>query len=154
MTGGHWKLDDIPWERFDPSKVDPELVKIVKAASMVEYNGGDYATYLCNVFPDEADFQGAAKGWATEEVQHGQALARWAKLADDSFDFDRSFQRFRAGFKIPPDAAASIRGSLSGELVARSLLALGTSRSGEHTSELQSPFLTSSAVSCLKAKDR
>src|SRR3546814_20469859 len=86
---------------------------------MVEYNGGDYATYLCNVFQDDADFQGAAKGWATEEVQHGQALARWAKLADDSFDFDRSFQRFRDGFKISTDAADSIRGSRSGELVAQ-----------------------------------
>src|SRR3546814_5712702 len=141
MTGGHWKLDDMPWERFDPSKVDPELVKIVKAASMVEYNGGDYATYLCNVFPDDADFQGAAKGWATEEVQHGQALARWAKLADDSFDFDRSFQRFRDGFKISTDAADSIRGSRSGELVARCIVEVGTSsyyRSEEHTSELQS----------------
>src|SRR3546814_14762774 len=74
---------------------------------MVEYNGGDYATYLCNVFQDDADFQGAAKGWATEEVQHGQALARWAKLADDSFDFDRSFQRFRDGFKISTDAAGA-----------------------------------------------
>src|SRR3546814_14509873 len=99
MTGGHWKLDDIPWERFDPSKVDPELVKIVKAASMVEYNGGDYATYLCNVFPDDADFPGAAQGWATEAVQHGQALPRWAKLTDASFDFHRSFPRFSASLQ-------------------------------------------------------
>src|SRR3546814_19592921 len=78
--------------------------------------------FRSNVFPDDADFQGAAKGWATEEVQHGQALARWAKLADDSFDFDRSFQRFRDGFKISTDAADSIRGSRSGELVARCIV--------------------------------
>ena len=97
MTAAHWSLDDIPWDRFDPSKVDPELVKIVKAASMVEYNGADYATYLCNVFPDDAEFKAAAKDWAKEEIQHGEALARWAKLADDSFDFERSFKRFREG---------------------------------------------------------
>ena len=127
MTGGHWSLDDIPWERFDASKVDPELVKIVKAASMVEYNGGDYATYLCNVFVDDAEFQAAAKSWAVEEVQHGQALARWAKLADDSFDFDRSFGRFRDGYKISVEAADSIRGSRSGELVARCIVEVGTS---------------------------
>ncbi|HMA15611.1 MAG TPA: acyl-ACP desaturase [Kiloniellaceae bacterium] len=127
MTGGHWSLDDIAWERFDASKVDPELVKIVKAASMVEYNGADYATYLCNVFPDDAEFQAAAKSWAVEEVQHGQALARWAKLADDSFDFECSFQRFRDGFKISTDAADSIRGSRSGELVARCIVEVGTS---------------------------
>lgn len=127
MTGSHWSLDDIPWERFDAAKVDPELVKIVKAASMVEYNGGDYATYLCNVFPDDTEFQAAAKAWALEEVQHGQALARWAKLADDSFDFEASFGRFRDGYKIATDANDSIRGSRSGELVARCIVEVGTS---------------------------
>ncbi len=127
MSSGHWNLDDISWERFDASKVDPELVKIVKAASMVEYNGGDYATYLCNVFPDDPEFQAAARSWAKEEVQHGAALARWAKLADDSFDFEDSFGRFRDGYKIATDANDSIRGSRSGELVARCIVEVGTS---------------------------
>src|SRR3546814_3732193 len=93
MTGSHWSLDEIPWERFDAAKVDPELVKIVKAASLVEYNGADYATYLCNVFPDDPEFQAAARSWAAEEVQHGEALARWSKLADASFDLDRKSTR-------------------------------------------------------------
>ncbi|MEQ9606648.1 MAG: ferritin-like domain-containing protein [Kiloniellaceae bacterium] len=127
MTGGSWTLDDIPWDKFDPSKVDPELVKIVKAASMVEFNGGDYAAYLCNVFSDDAGFQGAAHAWAEEEVQHGAALARWAKLADATFDFDESFGRFRDGFKISVEASDSIRGSRSGELVARCIVEVGTS---------------------------
>jgi rubrerythrin len=127
MTSGHWSLDDISWERFDASKVDPELVKIVKAASMVEYNGGEYATYLCNVFPDDAEFQAAAQSWAKEEVQHGAALARWAKLADDGFDFEDSFGRFRDGYRISVEASDSIRGSRSGELVARCIVEVGTS---------------------------
>ena len=33
-----WTLDDIPWETFDPARVDPELLKLVKAASVVEHN--------------------------------------------------------------------------------------------------------------------
>ena len=127
MAAGHWSLDDIAWERFDPSKVDPDLVKIVKAASMVEYNGGDYAAYLCNVFADDPEFQEAARAWAGEEVQHGEALARWARLADASFDFDRSFGRFRDGYKIPVEANDSVRGSRSGELVARCIVEVGTS---------------------------
>lgn len=127
MTAAHWSLDDISWDKFDPSKVDPELVKIVKAASMVEYNGADYAAYLCNVFPDDAEFQKAAKAWAKEEVQHGEALARWARLADESFDFDRSFRRFRDGYQIPVEASDSVRGSRSGELVARCIVEVGTS---------------------------
>ena len=39
----HWTLDDIGWDRFDPIKVDADLLRIVKAASLVEHNGGDYA---------------------------------------------------------------------------------------------------------------
>ena len=31
----HWTLDQIPWDQFDPSKIDPELVKLVKAAALV-----------------------------------------------------------------------------------------------------------------------
>ncbi len=127
MAAGHWSLDDIPWEKFDPAKVDPELVKIVKAASMVEYNGGDYAAYLCNVFADDPEFQDAARAWAREEVQHGEALARWAGLADESFDFDESFSRFRDGYKIPVGTNDSVRGSRSGELVARCIVEVGTS---------------------------
>ena len=42
---GRWTLDDIPWERFDRSKLDPEIVRIVKAASLVEYNGRAYAQH-------------------------------------------------------------------------------------------------------------
>ena len=57
MANRHWTLDDLPWDQFDASKVDPEVLKIVKAAAMVEYNGRDYATYLCNVFHDDPEFQ-------------------------------------------------------------------------------------------------
>lgn len=123
----HWTLEQIPWDQFDPSKVDPELVKLVKAAALVEYNGGDYATYLNNVFHDDDGFRTVASAWALEEVQHGAALARWAKLADPSFDFDASFKRFTDGYKITLDVNASVRGSRSGELVARCIVETGTS---------------------------
>ena len=123
----HWTADDIPWERFDPAKVDPELLKIVKAAACVEHNARDYATYLCNVFDDDPEFQEAAKAWAVEEVQHGQVLGRWAEMADPGFDFDRAFARFVAGFRPDVDATESIRGSRSGELVSRCMVEVGTS---------------------------
>ena len=29
----HWTLDNIAWDRFDPSRVDPDLLHIVKAAA-------------------------------------------------------------------------------------------------------------------------
>jgi rubrerythrin len=122
-----WTLDDIPWHLFDARKVDPDILKLVKAASLVEYNGGDYATYLCNVFSDDDEFQAAARAWANEEVRHGRALGRWAEMADESFDFEASFQTFLAGYRLPLEATASVRGSRSGELVARCMVEIGTS---------------------------
>jgi hypothetical protein len=122
-----WTLDDIPWERFDPSRVDPDLLAIAKAASLVERNGGDYATYLCNVFADDPEFQAVARGWGQEEIQHGMALGRWARMADPSYDFEGAFARFAQVIKLPLDAADSVRGSRAGELVARCMVEVGTS---------------------------
>ena len=127
MMMKHWTLDDIPWDRFDAARVDPQLLHIVKAASMVEYNGGDYGEYLCSVFADDAGFKDAAREWAIEEIQHGAALARWAKLADPSFDFEQSFARFKAGVPIAVESTRSIRGSRASELVARCIVETGTS---------------------------
>ena len=124
---GHWTLDDIPWNRFDPGKVDPDLLCIVKAASLVEYDGGSYAGYLCRVFHDDPAFQETARRWGTEEIQHGQALARWAALADPSYDFDNAFRRFKDGFRHDFSVATSIRGSRSGEMVARCMVETATS---------------------------
>ncbi len=123
----HWTLDDIAWDRFDRSLVDPNIVPLVKAAAMVERNGDDYALYLKGVFADDPDFRQATDNWAVEEVQHGDALGRWASLADPGFDYMACFSRYRAGYAIDVKADASIRGSRSGELVARCIVETGTS---------------------------
>jgi hypothetical protein len=124
---GAWSLDDIPWDRFDPAKVDPELVPIVKAASLVEHNGRAYAHHLCRVFAGDPEFQETARRWGEEEVQHGRALARWSALADATFDFDTAFVRFREGFRVDFDSDRSRRGSRAGEMVARCVVEIGTS---------------------------
>lgn len=122
-----WTLDDIDWQRFDPSRVDPELVRVVKAASMVESNGRLYAQYLANVFADDPEFRQAALDWADEEVQHGVALGRWARMADPAFDYDDSLARFRDGYRLELNVDASVRGSRTGELIARCMVEVGTS---------------------------
>src|SRR5260370_24072033 len=124
---GLWTLDDIPWDSFDPTKLDPEIVRIVKAAALVEHNGSAYAHHLCRIFADDPAFQETARRWGKEEIQHGSALARWAALADPSFDFDRAFARFQAGFQVDFDSARSRRGSRAGEMVARCVVEIGTS---------------------------
>jgi len=121
-----WTLNDIPWERFEKSKVDPEILLVVKAASMVEYNANDYSRYLNNVFSDDYRFCLAINQWSLEEVQHGEALGRWAALADTSFDFKDSFKRFVDNFEFPLDVSVSTRGSRAGELIARCMVETGT----------------------------
>jgi hypothetical protein len=124
---GSWTLDEIPWDRFDRSKLDPEIVRIVKAASLVEYNGGAYAHHLCRIFYDDPGFQQSARRWGEEEIQHGKALARWAELADPGFDFNTAFGRFQAGYRVDFDCDVSRRGSRSGEMIARCMVEVGTS---------------------------
>ncbi|WP_434615033.1 acyl-ACP desaturase [Azospirillum sp. B2RO_4] len=127
MARAHWRIDELPWDRFDAGKIDPDLVPLIKAAALVEFNADDYTAYLCNVFKDDPEFQEAAHGWAIEEVQHGEALGRWAELVDPTFDFRAAVERFRAGYRVPIDLDASVRGSRTGEMIARCMVETGTS---------------------------
>jgi hypothetical protein len=124
----HWSLDDIGWEAFDPSKVDPELLRVVKAASLVEGNAADYVAYLKQVFAGDAAAIAAFEEWGREEEQHGRVLGRWAELADPDFSFAKAFEAFRAGYHIPdPDGGTSVRGSRTGEMISRCVVESGTS---------------------------
>ncbi len=126
-----WTLDDVQWTRFDASKVDPNMLAAIKAASLVEYAAPDYVVYLKRVFADaDASTIASIERWGREEVQHGQALSRWAALADPSFDFDETFARFQMGYRpdhFDGDEETSIRGSRRGEMIARCVVESGTS---------------------------
>jgi rubrerythrin len=124
---GHWTLDDIPWQSFEPDKLDPEHLNLIKAACMVEHHGSAYGQYLCAVFSEEPSVCADALVWAEEEIQHGKALRRYAEMADPDFDFDDAFSRFTKGHPIDVSAEQSVRGSLCGEMVARCAVEVGTS---------------------------
>ena len=123
----HWRIEDVAWDQFDPAKVDPEIVRLVKSAALVERNGVEYAAYLCRVFREDPPFCAASTNWAVEEVQHGDALGRWAELADPAWHFKDAFDRYRTEYKLPLDTDSSVRGSKTGELIARCMVETGTS---------------------------
>ena len=124
----HWLIEDVAWQNFEPGNVDPEVVALVKAAALVERNGVDYGTYLNRVFDNDPDFRAAADRWSVEEVQHGDTLGRWAMLADPGWDFEAAFLRYKTGYHLPLlDADLSVRGSRTGELIARCMVESGTS---------------------------
>src|SRR5437763_16186191 len=108
---GSWTLDDIPWDRLHRNKPESDVVRIVKAASLVEHNGAAYAHHLCRIFAHDPEFQETARRWAEEEIQHGRALARWPALGDPTFDFAAAFARVQDGFKLDFDADRSRRGA-------------------------------------------
>lgn len=121
-----WQLADLDWDRLAPDAVNPELLQTVKTAALIEANSADYVTYLHNVFADDAEFKAVAAQWGIEEAQHGSALGRWAELVDPGFDFAAALARFRAGYRIPLETQESVRGSRTGELVARCVVESGT----------------------------
>jgi rubrerythrin len=127
-----WTLDEVPWSLFDPEKVEPRMLAAIKAAALVEYNAPDYVAYLKRVFcespPETLDW---IAQWGREESQHGQALGRWAEMADPTFRLDEAFARFRKGYTPPHFSneapGGSIRGSRRGEMIARCVVESGTS---------------------------
>jgi len=122
-----WSADDIAWGALDRNKIDRDLLSVIKAASLTEYNAAHYTHYLKNIFADDLVFHAALSEWQSEEEQHGRMLARYARMADPQFDFAGAFQSFTDGYQIPLDARESVRGSKVGELVARCIVETGTS---------------------------
>ncbi|MXV44487.1 acyl-ACP desaturase [Saccharibacter sp. 17.LH.SD] len=123
----HWRIEQMDWDAFDASKVDPSIVSLIKSASVVERNARDYTEYLVHVFAGDQGFIDAAQNWAEEEVQHGDALGKWAMLADPSWNYEEAFKRYRDTYRIDVDVDASIRGSRTGEMIARCMVETGTS---------------------------
>lgn len=134
MTGtvyrAGWTLDDIPWEKFAPDKIEPGMIAAVKAAAMVEYNAPAYVAYLARVFAGSGKSVADFERWGGEEAQHGLALGRWAEMADPSWNFQQAFARFQKGYRPPhfeSENSASVRGSRRGEMIARCVVESGTS---------------------------
>jgi rubrerythrin len=121
-----WKLEQIDWLKFDITKVDVRMVPLVKMASLVEYNSGDYVDYLLNVFKGDSEIEAEIRAWGDDERLHGTALRLYAEKVDPNFDFEKSFKKFTSTFKIPSGESGSIRGSQAQELVSRCLIETGT----------------------------
>ena len=125
-----WTLDEVHWDWFDATRVDPALLAAVKAAALVEYNAPNYVDYLKRVFHDASpETLGAIEQWGLEESQHGKALGRYAEMADPDFRLEDAFARFRKGYSPAhfTSGVGSVRGSRRGEMIARCVVESGTS---------------------------
>lgn len=122
-----WKFEDINWSLFDPQKVHPEVLRVIKAGSVVEHNGSDYGRYLKSVFKGDKLFEKEIDAWAKDEIKHGAVLAEWVKMADPTYNFKERFADYVEGFPINVHAQESIRGSRGSELLTRCMVEIGTS---------------------------
>ena len=94
---GNWTLDTIDWDRFDGSKVDPEILRNIKAAAMVERNGGDYGDLSRPRVRRRSGLRRGRAALGREEIQHGMALGRWAQLADPGMGLRRRLRALQRG---------------------------------------------------------
>ena len=122
-----WSLDDFEWDKIDRSKIDKDILGLIKAAALTENNAAIYTSYLLNVFRDKPQLCQFISSWGYEEEMHGSLLARYCELADPSFSFAAAFEKFRTGYVIPTEVEQSRRGSRMGELLARCMGEVGTS---------------------------
>jgi rubrerythrin len=127
MQNQRWTCDDIPWHLFDARKVDPDMLTLIKTASLIEANAADYVRYLRNVFAEDEAFKSAVTMWGVEESLHGTVLARYGELADPDWSFHTALSAFQQRYQLALDAQTSIRGSRLGELIARQVVETGTS---------------------------
>ncbi len=123
----HWTIEQIHWDKFDSSLVDPNIIPLIKTASVVERNSVDYMIYLGNVFNHDPELEKVFKQWGQEELQHGDALGCWVMLVEPNWNYQDNFDQFRNFYKIDLTTNHSIRGSQAGEFIARSIIEVGTS---------------------------
>ena len=124
--GKRWTLDDIPWDKFDSTRVAAEIVPVVKTASLVEYNSADYAAYLHNVF---RMIRRSKKRWTPGPWKSDNTVRRLGdgprRSMPASISRQASGTSSMASGSI--ESSESVRGSRSGELIARCVVESGTS---------------------------
>jgi hypothetical protein len=123
-------LEGIPWDKGVPERVNPEIIQLLIAASLVESRGDAYGEYLARVFSDEPDFVESIHAWSQEENEHGIALGTWLSRSLPYFDFPALLSKYNESITLAYSNSAdtaSIRGSKAGELLSRCAVESATS---------------------------
>ena len=124
----HWTLDDIPWDRFDRSRVDPESA----ASRQGRRHGRGQRRRLCELSLQRLPRRSRVPAGRARLGDGRGAARRGARRAGPSWPIPASIST-RPSSASPtasrsrPGAPHSIRGSRTGELVARCIVETGTS---------------------------
>ncbi|HUL92279.1 MAG TPA: ferritin-like domain-containing protein [Burkholderiales bacterium] len=123
-----WTLDDIDWRAIaaDRTRADPFLYYLVTAASFVESGADLYTSTLADHVRDPVAQRWLQHSWQPEELQHGQALRKYAELVWPELDWSRGFADFLAEYSLLCTPQA-LNPSPVLEMAARCAVEIGTS---------------------------
>jgi hypothetical protein len=79
-----WKIADLAWSDFDKSKVDIELITLVKTMTIGECTTFSATRSFMDLFADDLDFTQWLAVWFYEETKHPHVLIRWLSCAGES----------------------------------------------------------------------
>lgn len=125
----HWTLDDIPYDRLDPSDVhdDVALFQLLVASSFVEIDTPFYVQNLARLGHDDGPFaHWLLECWQPEEVRHGEALKRYVTTAWPEYDWQAAYDAFHTEY-LPLCDEEVLQPTLGLEMISRCVVEVGTS---------------------------
>ena len=78
-----WKITEIPWDQIDKSKVDEELIALVKSIAASELTTFSATRSFMELFEDDIDFSQWLAVWLYEETKHPHVLIKWLSMVGE-----------------------------------------------------------------------
>jgi hypothetical protein len=79
-----WKITEIPWDQIDKSKVDAELIALVKSIVASELTTFSATRSFMALFEEDIDFTQWLAVWFYEETKHPHVLIKWLSMVGES----------------------------------------------------------------------
>lgn len=79
-----WQITEIPWDQIDKSKVDEELITLVKSIASSEFTTFSATRSFMELFEEDIDFTQWLAVWLYEETKHPHVLIKWLSMIGES----------------------------------------------------------------------
>jgi hypothetical protein len=79
-----WQITEIPWDQIDKSKVDEELIALVKSIAAGEFTTFSATRSFMELFEEDIDFTQWLAVWLYEETKHPHVLVKWLSMVGES----------------------------------------------------------------------
>lgn len=124
-----WHISEIAYDQIDQGNIlhDEPLILTLAAASLVERASDTYTSQLTDYFKDYPEItHWLQTHWEPEEVQHGNALAKYITTIWPDFDWDKTYADFMKEYE-PTCSGEYYEKMPALELVSRCIVETGTS---------------------------